>query len=72
MRKRVDAVLVLSLTPNDEEIGALARLDRPVAVVGAKVPGWASVRIDDMVTARTAVQHLVDLGHRHIGYLERS
>ena len=69
LRKRVDAVLVLSLTPTDEEVQALAKLDRPVAVVGATVPGWASVRIDDNETARIAMQHLLDLGHRRIGYI---
>jgi LacI family transcriptional regulator, repressor for deo operon, udp, cdd, tsx, nupC, and nupG len=40
-----------------------------VAIVGARVPGWASVCIDDVQTARTAVQHLLDLGHRRIGYV---
>ena len=69
LRKRVDAVLVLSLTPTDEEVEAVAKLDRPVAVVGATVPGWSSVRIDDCETARIAVQHLLDLGHRRIGYI---
>lgn len=69
LRKRVDAVLVLSLTPTDEEVAALSRLDRPVAVVGATVPGWSSVRIDDVETARIAMGHLVDLGHRRIGYV---
>ncbi|MGI8901659.1 MAG: LacI family DNA-binding transcriptional regulator, partial [Nocardioides sp.] len=69
LRKRVDAVMVLSLTPTDEEIASLARLDRPVAIVGARVPGWSSVRIDDVVTANIAVQHLVDLGHSRIGYV---
>lgn len=69
LRKRVDAVMVLSLSPTEEEIASLARLDRPVAIVGARVPGWSSVRIDDVVTAEIAVQHLVDLGHRRIGYV---
>jgi len=69
LRKRVDAVMVLSLSPTEEEIASLARLDRPVAIVGARVPGWSSVRIDDVVTAKIAVQHLVDLGHRRIGYV---
>lgn len=69
LAKRVDAVLVLSLTPTAEEQQSLDRLDRPVAVVGAQVPGWASVRIDDVETARTAVQHLVDLGHQRIAYV---
>jgi DNA-binding LacI/PurR family transcriptional regulator len=69
LRKRVDAVLVLSLTPTDDEVAALMRLDRPVAVVGATVSGWASVRIDDGATARIAMRHLIDLGHRRIGYV---
>ena len=67
--KRVDAVLVLSLTPSDEELGWLARLDRPVAVVGTTVPGWSSVRIDDEATACLAMRHLLALGHRRIGYI---
>lgn len=69
LRKRVDAVLVLSLTPTDEEVTALAKLDRPVAVVGATVPGWSSVRIDDDATSRIAMCHLLGLGHRRIGYI---
>ena len=67
--KRVDAVLVLSLTPSDEERAWLARLDRPVAVVGTTVPGWSSVRIDDEATACLAMRHLLALGHRRIGYI---
>jgi DNA-binding LacI/PurR family transcriptional regulator len=69
LRKRVDAVLVLSLTPTDDEIAALNSLDRPVAVVGASVPGWGGVRIDDDATARIAMRHLIDLGHERIGFI---
>ena len=69
LRKRVDAVLVLSLTPTQQEIAALAKLHRPVAVIGASVPGWASVRIDDVDAACTAMHHLLGLGHRRIAHL---
>ena len=69
LQKRVDAVLVLSLNPTAEEVAALAKLDRPVAVVGATVDGWSSVRIDDQATASTAMRHLVELGHQRIGYV---
>ena len=69
LRKRVDAVLVLTLTPTDEEAAALTRLGRPVAIVGGRVAGWSSVRIDDVATARTAMGHLLGLGHRRIGYV---
>ena len=41
-------------------VAALDKLDRPVAVVGATVPGWSSVRIDDMATARIAMRHLLE------------
>jgi DNA-binding LacI/PurR family transcriptional regulator len=69
LRKRVDAVLVLALAPSEQEVASLARLNRPVAAVGATVPGWASVGIDDEDTARTAMRHLLQLGHRRIGYI---
>jgi LacI family repressor for deo operon, udp, cdd, tsx, nupC, and nupG len=69
LRKRVDGVLVLGLHPTAEEVAALSAVGRPVAIVGANVPGWASVRIDDEAAARCAVRHLLDLGHRRIGFI---
>ncbi len=69
LTKRVDAVLVLSLKPSADELGRLAALGRPVSVVGAEVPGWSTVRIDDHRAAVTATRHLVELGHRAIGYI---
>jgi DNA-binding LacI/PurR family transcriptional regulator len=69
LRKRVDGVLVLGLHPTAEEADALSAVGGPVAIVGAEVPGWASVRIDDEGAARCAVRHLLDLGHRRIGFI---
>jgi DNA-binding LacI/PurR family transcriptional regulator len=69
LTKRVDAVLVLSLKPSPDELARLDKLARPVTIVGAEVPGWATVRIDDEAAARTATRHLVDLGHRRIAYV---
>lgn len=69
LRKRVDAVLVLSLTPKDQEVASLAALGLPVAIVGGAVEGWSGVRVDDVETAGIAVRHLVELGHRRIAYV---
>lgn len=69
LTKRVDAVLVLSLKPSEEELDRLARLGRPVTIVGADMPGWATVRIDDREAATLATEHLIDLGHRRIAYI---
>ena len=69
LSKRVDAVLVLGLRPTADEQRRLAELDRPVAIVGAVAQGLYSVSIDDELAARIATTHLVDLGHRRIGYV---
>jgi LacI family repressor for deo operon, udp, cdd, tsx, nupC, and nupG len=69
LSKRVDAVLVLGLRPTPEEQRRLADLDRPVAIVGAAATGLYSVSIDDELAARLATSHLVDLGHRRVGYV---
>jgi DNA-binding LacI/PurR family transcriptional regulator len=69
LTKRVDAVLVLSLQPTDAELARLEALGCPVTFVGANVPGWATVRIDDEQAARTATEHLIGLGRRRIAYV---
>jgi LacI family repressor for deo operon, udp, cdd, tsx, nupC, and nupG len=69
MRKRVDAVLVISLVLSDEEFEALDALGEPVALLGLERAGFLSVRIDDAHGARLAVEHLIELGHRRIGLI---
>ncbi|OHV57748.1 hypothetical protein CgIS1_01020 [Frankia sp. CgS1] len=61
--ERVDAALVLCppltpVTPTEIEILGFL-LKEPVVLVGASVPGFPSVRVDDVGGARTAVQHLI-------------
>jgi LacI family repressor for deo operon, udp, cdd, tsx, nupC, and nupG len=69
MRKRVDGVLVVSLVLSDDEIAALQSLNCPVGLLGLDRSGFLSTRIDDVASARTAVGHLTDLGHRRIGLI---
>ncbi len=69
MRKRVDAVLVVSLVLSDEEFEALALLGSPVGLLGLERPGFLSSRIDDVRGAQQAVEHLLALGHRRIGLI---
>jgi LacI family repressor for deo operon, udp, cdd, tsx, nupC, and nupG len=68
-RRRVDAVMVVTLPLEDAEVAALASLGIPVATVGCTVPGFSSVRIDDVVGAMTAVNHLLALGHQRIAMI---
>jgi DNA-binding LacI/PurR family transcriptional regulator len=69
VRKRVDAVVVVSLALNDDEIQALKTLKMPIGVLGAHHPGFYSVRIDDVASAKLAVNHLLELGHRRIALI---
>ena len=69
LRRRVDAVLVISLPLTDQEVARLRGLRVPVGLVGASVEPFSCVRIDDVVGASTAVRHLVNLGHRDIALI---
>lgn len=67
--KRADALIVVGLGPTPEEVLWLSRHGTPVVTLGSRVPEWPSVRVDDGAVARTAVQHLIDLGHERIAYI---
>jgi LacI family repressor for deo operon, udp, cdd, tsx, nupC, and nupG len=69
MRKRVDGVLVASLVLDDDEFSALTELNRPVGLLGIEREGFLSASIDDVASARMAVDHLLGLGHRRIGLI---
>lgn len=69
VRKRVDAVLVVSLSLTQLELAALRALNVPIGIIGTNVPGFFSSRIDDVGGATIAVRHLVELGHTRIGLI---
>lgn len=69
LRGRADAVLVLSLRLSAEETQSLRALGLPVVMLGQGSEVFASVRVDDRAAARTAVRHLINLGHRRVGLI---
>jgi DNA-binding LacI/PurR family transcriptional regulator len=69
LRKRVDAVLVVSLLLSEDEVTALQSLNCPLGLMGLAAKGFHSSRIDDVAAAHTAVQYLLSLGHTRIGLI---
>jgi LacI family transcriptional regulator, repressor for deo operon, udp, cdd, tsx, nupC, and nupG len=69
LRRRVDGVLVLTLPVDEAEVDVLLGLAVPIGSVGVPAPGISCIGIDDRAAARTAVTHLVNLGHEAIALI---
>ena len=69
LKGRVDALIVISLPPTEEEFDSMLSLGIPIALVGMDHAKCASIKIDDVTAAKTATQHLVNQGHKKIGLM---
>lgn len=70
--REVDGLLVLGdVSGLDDTLRGLRRTDMPLVVLGRLVedPLVSCISIDVQQAARLAIGHLVDLGHRRIGYI---
>lgn len=66
----MDGALVCAVAPGSDAVGWLVRRGVPLVLVDqTPVEGTAGVNVDDRLGARAAAQHLLDLGHRHVGLL---
>lgn len=66
---RVDGILSLSMPLTEHHTLSLRALGMPLVSIGSSIPGSPSVGIDEVGTARTAVDHLINLRHRRIGLI---
>lgn len=67
--QRVDAVVVVDVRVSDPRVSALSDLGVPAVFVGdpAMTGGFTTVWTDDATAMATALQRLVELGHRRFG-----
>jgi DNA-binding LacI/PurR family transcriptional regulator len=70
-QKLVDGVLLMSVALDDPRVEALRGLDTPFTLIGRTrdVTGLHHVDIDIAASMRVAMDHLADLGHRHIAFV---
>jgi DNA-binding LacI/PurR family transcriptional regulator len=71
LRQRTDGVIVVSLPPPDEDARRLERSGVPIVFIDARenTAGLPRVLGDDVAGGELATRHLLDLGHRRIGYV---
>ena len=68
-RKLVDGLLILSLRPADDDMDRFLESGIPAIMVDAYHPELPCITIDNVEGGWQAARHLLDLGHRKIGYL---
>ncbi|RFA12650.1 LacI family transcriptional regulator [Subtercola boreus] len=69
LRKRVDAVLALTIELTSGELQSLLDLKKPIVGIGGPLAGVQTLSIDDVGVALLATEHLLGLGHRRIGMI---
>ncbi|MFZ2501939.1 MAG: LacI family DNA-binding transcriptional regulator [Nocardioides sp.] len=69
LRRRVDALIVVATTFSDPELLELTTLDIPIIAVGPPAPGLRTIGVDDDAIMTTATEHILELGHRRLGFL---
>ncbi|MFZ4718705.1 MAG: LacI family DNA-binding transcriptional regulator [Ilumatobacteraceae bacterium] len=65
----LEALIVISLPLLDTEATHLSKAAFPTVLIDTWGKGLPSVTIDDRAGGRVATQHLIDLGHRRIGFV---
>ncbi len=68
-RRKVDAVVLVALPLRAEEEERLDLLGVEVVVAGGRLRDYPHVEVDDHALATAATRHLLDLGHRRIGFV---
>ncbi|MCY7401754.1 MAG: LacI family transcriptional regulator [Nocardioides sp.] len=71
-RRKVDAVVLITLPIRPEEEERLDLMGVEVVVAGSRLRDFPSVSVDDVAIASQAVEHLIGLGHTRIAMIRTS
>jgi len=69
LRGKVDALIVISMPPRDDEFQSLLELGIPLTLLGFDHEGCNSVMVDDVLGGKIAAEHLIEYGHKSIAML---
>lgn len=65
----VDGIIIVSITPTDQQVDQIEQQRMPVVLVDATQSRLNRVVVDDISGGYQATRYLIDLGHRRIAFL---
>lgn len=68
-RDLVDGLLIISLLPKDKDLEEIIEMSLPTVLVDASHRWLSHVIIDNVMGGQQATQHMIELGHQKIGYI---
>lgn len=68
-KSRTDGLMIISMPINNKQAERLKKINMPVVLIDSDHPEFSRVNVDDIEGGRIATQHLIDLGHRKIGFI---
>lgn len=68
-RELVDGLLIISLQPSDNDVSEILEANIPAVIVDADHRWLSRVIVNNVEAARQATEHLIQLGHHKIGYI---
>jgi DNA-binding LacI/PurR family transcriptional regulator len=73
LMKKADAIIAIPSIRGNGKLAEISAMGVPIFLIDRVIPGLAVdiVRVDNVKGAHSAVKHLIDLGHRAIGYIDR-
>ena len=66
---RVDGLIIISLSPTDDDVGRWAGADVPVVLLDTSHLALHRVIVDDVAGGYLATEHLIGLGHHKIAFI---
>ncbi len=69
IERRTDGLILIDIVATEAQAASLRRRGVGLTTVGSRIPGFASVAIDDELVGTIAAEHLLDLGHESIAVI---
>jgi LacI family transcriptional regulator len=67
--ERIDGLILMSITPHEDELARIQATGLPLVLLDAHHRAVPRVVMDDVDGGRIAARHLLELGHRSIGFV---